>query len=485
MGKGKGRGGHRGGCQLDTVSALTCCLCFILFAGPILIAVGAGILSQASRDQHGRNIASIQSAVDAWLNASSPNGWQQFQKLRLFAEVAPGADAEYCKASSMELQADTVRGDVYQDDAAPLFQETQQLRFVSPGISFISAASCQMQIRLLQLLPGRTTNVTLVELTDIFYGSSYYSIQLDKAIGGPYSCPTTSDTCAYSNYAKSCAGNCQYFGGVFSCNNGGQFMCTKPSVFFDNLAVKVAYNTTADTGPSGAYLPDMAVPGPGRGANVLPAGFSRTGAPGGYPGANSSSSSSMGFGSLFQVPNMGPSGPPATFTLTVRSSADPWLTYMAVTEGSGRLGVPKRVLVGVGVLTLLVGCTGTLFWCAVSVCVWRMLCSRNRPTERPQGMAGYAWDLANRFGGSYAPALGVPVPTSGPGGYPTAQPLYAQQQPQPLGPYDYTYGGYGNPSASASQPVTGYPYPAYPAPYGQPPQYPPQPAGAYPPYPVA
>ncbi|EFJ43380.1 hypothetical protein VOLCADRAFT_119110 [Volvox carteri f. nagariensis] len=324
MGKGRGRGRGKGGCECcEAIHAVACCLCLVLFGGPILIAVGSTLIAAANRNDRARGIASS---------------------------------------------------------------------------SFLD-----------------------------------YSILLDKA-GGPRKCSSRTDGCSTSN-----AGNCK-----FNCEES----------YFNNFAIKVSYQNNG-------YFLDSVNPGPGGGANVLPAGYQRQ-----YDDTKMLPST-VPTGPLFQLPNVVrySGAPPDLFSVTVRSSADPWLAYMEATDGTGYFGFTKSVLMATGATLVVMGSLGTLLWVVAAFYVWWMLCSRHKPRSRPSGVSGYAWDLANRYGGSYAPALGVPVHGVDQGGMPTAQPLYMGQGP----PY-------------SAQPVPGQPVPGYP-PYPYPPPYGAPQLGPYPPYP--
>ncbi|GLC36752.1 hypothetical protein PLESTB_000786600 [Pleodorina starrii] len=452
MGKGSGRGRGKGGCECcEAIHALACCLCLVLFGGPILIAVGATLIATGNRNERARSIETVQAAVDAWNDPNSPNGWLQFQKLVTYARFTPGSPMG-CTATEKALLVNSTNGDWYSDESGR-FGRVKQARLTT-SMDYRTFINCNMGINLTQELSGGDRgNASLVYLSTVSSGMLSYQILVDKA-GGPRNCATRNDGCGTVN-ARNCQYNCErYFGGAWSCN-AGKYICDLTNVYYGNFAIKVSYQNKNGTSPAG-YTLDTVNPARGGGANVLPAGFKRQYNVALLP-------LSVPTGDLFQLPDIGARSPPDSFSVTVRSSADPWLTYMVVTSGTGYFGVTKRALMATGITLVVVGSLGTLFWVVAAFYAWWMLCSKRRPTERPQGVSGYAWDLANRYGGQYAPALGVPVHATGHNGMPTAQPLYVTQ-----GPYQVP-----------GQPVAGYPPYPYPPPYGAP-----QP-GPYPPYPYA
>ncbi|KXZ44462.1 hypothetical protein GPECTOR_67g302 [Gonium pectorale] len=411
----------------------------------------------------------VQSAVSVWEDPTNPAGWQQFSRLTLVAEIRPGPGLEdakrpTCPSFTAPLQLDTRSTDLYLDEGRR-FQGVKQLRFTLEGLSYREFFLCERQVRLLQQMPGNGANSTLAVLPPAAEPTQAYSIQIDKAVG-PRSCPTRSDMCNVGTNFRNCRSNCEdYFGAQFSCN-GGVYTCYLNNAYYNNYALKVKYSRAADG--TGSYVPDFTFPGLGGGANAMPYGFVRQFATGNFSGGPAA-------GPVFQLRNITPPNAnglrtqPGSFSITVRSSSDPWLSYMAATGGSGYFGVAKRTLVASGVVLVVVGCLGTLFWCLALFTAWRLLCSRHRPTSRPPGVQGYAWDLANRYGGSYAPAIGVPVHGTGHDGMPTAQPLYGA-----AGQYSH--------EPVTGMPATGYPYPYPPygvapgGPYGNPygvPAYPP------------
>ncbi|GIL92763.1 hypothetical protein Vretimale_11740 [Volvox reticuliferus] len=447
MGKGGGRGSGKGGCECcEAIHALACCLCLVLFGGPILIAVGATLIAAANRNDRERSIDSVQLAVEAWNDANSANGWLQLQKQVIYANLTPGQQG--CEPLFLQLSANLSNSDRYWDDEGR-FGGIKQVR-LSAAVRYQYFINCAVTVNLTQQLANGTGNGSLAVLPFMAKNTLDYSILLDKA-GGPKSCTTRNDGCATSN-AINCRYNCEnYFYGQWTCNSRG-YICTVAGTYYNSFAIKVSYRNN-DSRPPGYYV-DSSYPGSGGGGNVLPAGFQREYNDILLP-------NTVPTGPLFQVPNVlvGRQGSPILFFITVRSSADPWLTYMVATEGTGYFGVAKSTLMVTGVTLVVVGCLGTLFWVVAAFYAWWMLCSRRKPTSRPSGMSGYAWDLANRYGGPYAPALGVPVHSTGQDGMPMAQPMYVYPNQQVPG-----------------HPVAGYPPYVYPPPYGVP-----QP-GPYPPY---
>ncbi|KAG2453241.1 hypothetical protein HYH02_002564 [Chlamydomonas schloesseri] len=458
MGKGRGKG--RGDSCCEAVHAMACCLCLVLFGGPILIAVGATILNKAAKDTRNNNIGAINYAVDAWNDPNSPNGWARFSQLTVWAVLTPGdnvPEGSTCPREVVQLRVDTLASDRYSDEGER-FQAVKQVRLVTE-MGYRRYVLCRYQVLLLQQPPGAAANTTLAALpVPPGSGTLDYSIALDVATG-PRSCTSTRDTCYGQNYAD-CRYNCQFFGGNFDCG-GNTFTCSLSDAFFSDVAIKVKARGSAAARTNLSYIPDTAYPDAGGGGNVMPTGYIRRYTP---------SNGSLTAGPLFQLLNIRPAsrGMPSIVTITVRSSADPYLTYLYVTGGSGWLGTPKSTLVASGVVILVVGVIGTLAWFCFGYYSWRMLFAKNRPRERPDGaVEAAAWDMANRFGGQYAPALGVPV---GHDGMPTAQPLYVPTSaPVPGQP------AYGTPYGGQVPPDPYHQMPGYPAasPHG---------GGAYPPY---
>ncbi|GIL66078.1 hypothetical protein Vafri_19684 [Volvox africanus] len=449
MGKGGGRGSGKGGCECcEAIHALACCLCLVLFGGPILIAVGASLIAAANRNDRARSIDAVQLAVDAWNDPNSANGWLQFQKQFMYANLTPGSAAPGCAPSFLQLSVNLSNSDRYWDEEGR-FTGIKQVRLnaIVPYQFFID---CSVKVNITQQLANGSGNGSLVVLPSMAKSTLDYSILLDKA-GGTKSCSTRNDGCSTSN-ALNCRYNCEnYFNGRWSCNSRS-YICTVAGTYYNNFAIKVSYQSNGSMPPG--YYVDSNRPGSGGGGNVLPGGFQREYDTILLP-------STVATGPLFQVPNVlfGRQVTPILFFITVRSSSDPWLTYMVATEGTGYFGVSKSTLMVTGVTLVVIGCLGTLFWVVAAFYAWWMLCSRRKPTSRPSGVSGYAWDLANRYGGQYAPALGVPVHGTGQDGMPMAQPMYVYPNQQVPG-----------------QPIASYPPYMYPPPYGAP-----QP-GPYPPY---
>ena len=169
--------------------------------------------------------------------------------------------------------------------------------------------------------------------------------------------------------------------------------------------------------------------------------------------------------------------PHGNVQVTVWSSQDPWLQYLAVTHGTGGFGLSRTDKVKIGMALIIIG--GLLCLCWVQTCYF--LCGmrgKNRPQQRPKNpVAAYYYDATARYGGNYGyggtygagppgTAAGFPVANAG---YPrgAAQGLYdppgVSFQPPPAQGYPPQAQGYP-PQAQ------GYPPPAKPS---APPAYPP------------
>ncbi|KXZ50582.1 hypothetical protein GPECTOR_16g757 [Gonium pectorale] len=132
-------------------------------------------------------------------------------------------------------------------------------------------------------------------------------------------------------------------------------LCDMQNARYDDFAVKVSYGQPVWNGNNYTvygYGPDYTNPGVGMGGNVLPAGYKRT--------------DNGGSSTRFQLVNIRPAfynlinG--TNMTLTVRSSADPWLVYMEATRGSGSFGISKGTLNKAGSVMLILGLLGELGW---------------------------------------------------------------------------------------------------------------------------
>lgn len=448
MGKGSGKGSGKGGCEgtCESIHAIACCLCFILIGGPILLGVGGGLLAAANRNDRTKNIRKVDAAVKSW-NSDSPNGWKAFQQLSMVAVLKPAVAGNGCPTIEVPMLVSKAQEDVYTDEKAR-FSSVPQTRFVTASgvVTYVQYTTCKYGVKVLYVPKGSSTNSSLADIPGIQTYSAQsvkYSVDVSKA-DGPRSCTSRRDSCYGANY-HNCQYNCQsFYGGQFSCSNN-QYYCSVTSLY-GKLCLKVAAgNATADSGLT-PYAPDASNPRDGFGCNMPPYGFQRQFLGGGL---------GVGYGILsgshdrptFQLEEVRippRADVPAIFSLVVRSSADPYLTYLYVTDGSGYFGISKGQLVATGIVVLLMGLAGTLCWFVAGFYIWRMICAKNRPTARPPGVSGYAWDMANRYGGQYGPAMGVPVYQPYGSSTPTAQPMYASHDAA------YPYGYQPYPGARAT-----------------------------------
>ncbi|KAJ9519572.1 hypothetical protein QJQ45_000662 [Haematococcus lacustris] len=226
-----------------------------------------------------------------------------------------------------------------------------------------------------------------------------------------------------SRDANACIQNCNDMGGTYSCSASTP-QCTVLWNWND-ACVKIRA-VGQDT-----WASDNLHPAPDDGCSPLPIQVAQTVA-----------------GQYFQVPNVSSAwGPNSAHTLTVRSSADPWLAYIAATEGTGSFGASK-------------------------------VFTRRMPATRPATyFDGRAWDVANRWGyvkgypvyntpgvaQGYQMSHMPPAAPTGPGGYyPVPPPQYPQAdaygQPPPYAQAAYPPGSY-------PPPPYGYPQAAYGTPY--------------------
>ncbi|GFR51715.1 hypothetical protein Agub_g14161 [Astrephomene gubernaculifera] len=447
MGKGAGKGSGKPCCEgcCKAACVISVSLVCVLLLG--LGFVGGGIAAMvATKVMRSKNIKKVEDSITRWDSATNPDGWPQFQRLAGYVTLTPGSPisgTSNCSTMTLSLNPNICPYNEYLDEAAR-FRSARQLAFCA-YVPYNTFVDCDLRVSFTVVQGG--SNVTLTTLPDLVDFSGYRQVNIKMMeIRGPNKC-SGKMRCSGSNF-NACARKCSNgFGGMLSCS---MYTCSASTAVSD-LSVKVT--STA----AGSYALDSSGPvfsRGGDGGNVLPSGFSWPY----YPISTSSKSP------RWQYDGMGFHGSSGMLTLTLRSSADPWLTYMAATNGSGYfdtyLKVLGGVLIGIGCLILLVCLTVFLVFAHA-----RTLAARY--PERPPGCYyGCMWRMGR---GIYGPRPGTAAAAPPPQPPLQADPPVAQPVPgtaPPPGAYSYAYGAYPaayTPGATAASPQQ---QPAYAQPGG-------------------
>ncbi|KAJ9520079.1 hypothetical protein QJQ45_030127 [Haematococcus lacustris] len=389
----------------------------------------AAVRSGVSRkDFRSNNIQSVQDAVNNWASNSSisntnitSNTYTQFVSIgsRLVADISPAVPTGQCASPDLVTSVrllPTSRADLYRDETSKFNAQTIPTHRFTATLPIYPAA-CSLQISIKDSMKGNAT------VGSIIVPAGPQLVRLRPNYGSR-SCPSYIQGCTSSSRdANACIQNCNDMGGTYSCSASTP-QCTVLWNWND-ACVKIRA-VGQDT-----WASDNLHPAPDDGCSPLPIQVAQTVA-----------------GQYFQVPNVSSAwGPNSAHTLTVRSSADPWLAYIAATEGTGSFGASK-------------------------------VFTRRMPATRPATyFDGRAWDVANRWGyvtgypvyntpgvaQGYQMSHMPPAAPTGPGGYyPVPPPQYPQAdaygQPPPYAQAAYPPGSY-------PPPPYGYPQAAYGTPY--------------------
>ncbi|KXZ44433.1 hypothetical protein GPECTOR_67g273 [Gonium pectorale] len=297
------------------------------------------------------------------------------------------------------------------------------------------------------------------------------TINVNK-IQGPSKCGS-GKTCDNSKCTNKCSSE---YGGTYSCSAR---TCSTSRVYVSSLAIKVKYSSGTST-----WSVDSASPALGSGsfgANAIPQYYSWT----------KYGSSVVVRGASWTTEGLSYSMQPASLLLQIRSSSDPWLAYLAATQGSGYFSFSKGAIIGVGSALIA---TGGVFLLVVlffvGCIIWGKKLAREHPDQKPKGGAkGWAWGLGRTMlnqpphpppaGNAVVPlVIAQPVATAPPAPayyYPPQGAPPPAGMPPPAGTAPPPYYAYPPaPGAAPAQSAYAYAPPPAPAPVQQAP-----PNGAY------
>ncbi|KXZ44432.1 hypothetical protein GPECTOR_67g272 [Gonium pectorale] len=452
------------------------CQCF--FVGVGLLAGGIGVLVGAPKTR-ARKIDRINAAVAAWDNPTAPTGWRQFQQFNGTVSVSPpasqaGNPACVAAAKTLVLLAAACPTDVYREEGGR-FQAVKQLSYCA-SVDFNTMALCNMEVTFQVLNSGNSTPSALVKVPSPVYPNAGNVIINTRYIEGVHKCGGGKN-CDLVRCNNKCSSE---FGGTYSCTKR---QCDTIRAYVENVAIKVYYKP--GTTP---FIADTANPSMGpasAGANVLPSGYwwTRNGVNGGQIK-----------GAMWTYEGLTYPNQPVYVVLQVRSSADPWLAYLAETSGWGAFGISKGAIIGIGTALIVVGSVIIAAVILFGLCLcWGKSLAKRQPLERPRGcIAGIAWSWGrsslppSQTTNAYAVPMGQPAPGAGyqyspaTGAY-QYPPAYGAGGAVPASGYAYPpppadgqqSGAYGapyysqQPGAGPSQPYGAAPAEGYP--YGQPP----------------
>ena len=456
----------------------TCCLCSLLLAGPILLIVGLAFLGSARTDHRGNAIDEFNAKTADW----NPKYYEEFKALGdsiTFEFSTPFECLTQPTNSPLLLNATADTTDTLKDARDVARPLAPQYKFVdgaefsfSGGGKAQAATKCTsgkyqhgipMQYSLSSSnhtltaaganLPFNKFNVYQcdsrtgkLKLKDAPVATAAAAAPAAPASAGPKKhrkLQAAGDSQTQDNVRR-CQATCQdRFFGTFNQHYG---TCDR-KLYLKELCWKVKR-----TG-SGGWQVDKAFPLPGAGC------FYNSDGNGGDPTFDFARYDSQPHGDV---------------QVTVRSSHDPWLQYLAVTHGTGGFGLSKTDKVKIGMALIIIG--GLLCFCWVQCCYF--LCGmrgKNRPQQRPANpVAAYYYDATARYGGKYGygggtygagppgTAAGFPVANAG---YPGAaargfyDPPGASFQPPPAQGYAPPAQGY--PAAAKPSAPPAYPPPSY------------------------
>ena len=493
MGRGEGAGGrhghhHRqagegGGGLCGAAKGVTACLALTLVAGPVLMIAGGLTLASASTDTRGLKIADFRQSVASWesdfyegvssrgalyISATAPDSVDRcglpdgVDGVTVFNLTGGSLPADVMKDPRAAAEdPPLVMGPQYKFSNSTLLrssrwvssEETCNMNF---GLGYhhhntstepskntrvpayvTGTLQCQRHTKTTKDQRGDSHTVDVYRLDDFRTLSKALP---DNALLNPESRPRTSSQSQSQNIcADQCTGD---YRGVWS--NAGGGTC-RVRLVLDDYCVKTT------TGKTGALEVDNNFPAPGPGCFWDSGKFQ------------------SGKYSLEQASDV----QSHTVNLMVRSSSDPWLEYLALTQGTGNFGMTQRQKAVIGLVLLIIGALLCFCWFKAGYFCCKILSPKTRPQERPQGaVQGYYYDVTQ---GYYKPP---------PGARPNAA-MAMQQMPMHMNPQP-AYGGapppqygaqppYGNPPQAmqgAAPGVYGAPpaqYGAPPAPYGAPP----------------
>lgn len=427
---------------LDEPSTIHAAIGCVICTGPILTIIGIAFLAAATTDTRTAQINTYNTAVSTWVNTGY-NAW---------SNATSGSSISASASSTVTLSADTTADVPAVESASGVQSYSQRLRYDTGSSPF-------------GFQPYFGTSTISQTLTLTKGASTLWSVTVPTIFSETYNL-----RCSSSDTVSQCANKCN---GQF--NNGAQPTCTQWWVL--NAVCVVLSNSNLNPDPNGYGCVPLA-------SGVL-----------GISSPNIYNQQTDGVGPFgYQLSTTSPGSFSFSGTVTVRSSADPWVIAARQSEGDFDWPLSVAAKVGIGLPLLIVGIILTVApWLLVAAMVKR--CSRRKGVQYPNGMPGGTTitvmppavvSPAAPAPSPYQTGMPAPVPYGTPvqPGYPAPvpqQPYAPQPQPyppqpyaqQPYAPAQQSYAPAQQPYAPAQQP---YP-PAPAAPYPQPPMapYPPQP----------
>ena len=374
MGKGTGKGGS----AFDLFFGSFYCMFIILFIGPCCLFVGLGFVGMAMDDQRGKDIHLYNMRVEEWKGSLSSSD-------NLFKHANFSVALEHTCAGSEFLNETVLRGgekprdelkDGSDDNALPL--APQYKYFALSNVDVPKAKDCKVTFTFKSHYLGEDGE-SLEQLAKV-------TETLVKE---------TNSYCSRSSGLSECNRLCASRGGELKLVREGMPTCVIRSAL-TSVCVKVAYNKE-----SNKWVLDNAKPKTGSRKDTH--GCFYRPKDNGYLSENSRR--------LFQTPKykafsekQADSAGKSQIEVLVRSSEDPWLHYMRITNGDGKFGMSTEVKLIVGFSFLCIGALLTI----LELKAFYFFCyyKRNPQVRRPRNtMLALYYDAAHKR----TMTTGVPV----------------------------------------------------------------------------
>ncbi|KAG2453218.1 hypothetical protein HYH02_002541 [Chlamydomonas schloesseri] len=377
------------GSRVCGIICITCVIVAFTALGCVLLFGGVAVLVERTELSRVDNYNAVQDAVNVWNTPSSPYSRYQLAQLNATAVLVPGPGISVvttsCPPRNLTLVPGQCTADTY-TDAASDFQPVPQLKLCG-RLDYLAWAQCDYQVTFYATQPGSSgVTYNLTAALDVSNnGPSWVEMDM-QGMGGSDPCASEGSWRCFGEPYRRCKAQCEdTYGGIFTCNTFSlpHYMC-EANAWTSSVAVKVVafpLNNTYGLDKSYPRLGDGAgAPG---GANILAQGLQIimptkiSGAPLWLYDA----------GVYFAAPT--------AVTIMVRSSGDPYLTYMAVTSGTGWLGYEQITVTWVGSILVALGGVvflgGLFFACCLA---WGCGLARDSPDTVPDScIERQAWAM--------------------------------------------------------------------------------------------
>lgn len=413
------------------------CVCCLLVAGPLLLIVGGALLaSAASGDTRKALIDSYNVAVGQWSSNANQGGWAALSNATAAGALSVTVDA----SATLVLTTSPLE--------VPTMEAGNGVSVYSVRVAATTASS-----GFIQSLPWSTGRSVSFALLATGAGPAPLSLSIPDV---PVS-PVTQQVLSIpsSGTLPTCAA------GSRSCDSRA---CTCTQYWSLSRACLLFETRTPSWPGAGCVAPPTA-----SGVRAILPLAAR-------PGANGLARFA------YSVSGSAPTGsqPSSGFSVTVRSTTDPWVVGMVLTGGTGSWGLTVAAKVATGVALLAVGGLLTALPCLLVLLLWR--CCGHRRQKHAGGGAPVVVVASPAYPVGFHPQ---PPPPATYSPYPPQQqvgaawgggtPLQAAYVPQP--PQQAYYAAVQQPPPAFAPVAPAPAYPAYvPAAYPQqaPPAYPPQ-----------